>query len=579
MKKSTVNLHLNKTQKKIILYILLISIPMLLFSLYFIQNSANQELKKFAKQKAYTIVGKITSEVEHYLNENSFFTKKASYMLKLNPKIYTSILPFLRNELKNNPNIYGSALAIEPNFLINKNYCKYLYKNHSTVEEIWLKPPQYDYLNAKWYSKTKEQKKGSWSKPYFDKNGGKVFMSTYSFPILDKNNHFFGVITADIKVDTLSYKIQNITYSPESFVFILDKEGLLLSHPDNNYALKQTAFDYAKDIHSQTLLTALKKILITDIGMYTATIDSHKYTLYSANMPNSDLKIIVFIKNQILYKPLAELKEKFILITIGGILLILLMILFILKQFKSDIIKTSKQKNELALAKKIQMSFLPNDKDLSTSHFDIHSYLKAAKEVGGDLYGYKELKKSIIFYVGDVSGKGIPAALFMMATQILLENIIDTTDDPAKIISLTNNKLLELSNNGMFATLLVIKYNFSDKKLTFCNAGHPMFIIKTNLLFSPISSFYPPVNAFKNINYKNTFLPISEPFKLICFSDGVTEAENSKQELFGINRVAKTLSIEFSVKHLLKNISMFVKETAANDDMTILMLNFSKKKT
>jgi len=572
MKKNILHshLHLDKTQKKVILYILLITIPMLLFSLYFIQDSASRELKKFAEQKADAVVGKTVLEVEHYLNDSSSFTKKASYMLRLNPEAYTSVLPFLKREVESNPNIYGSALAIEPKQLSRKSYCKYYYKNHTTVEEKWLMLPQYNYLNATWYSKTKNQKKGAWSKPYFDKGGGEVFISTFSYPLLDKKNHFFGVITADIKVDTLSQKIQEMTYSNESFIFIIDKEGLLLSHPDNNYALKQTVFAYAKDIHSETLTKALKKILLTDKGIYNSvTIGSQNYTLYSASMPQSDLKIAVFIQNAMLYKPLTELRQKLVLIAISGIFLILIMILFILKQFKLDIIKTSKRRNELALAKKIQTSFLPEHKNLLTNHYDIHSYLKAAKEVGGDLYGYKELKGSIVFYVGDVSGKGIPAALFMMATQILLENAIDTTDDPAEIMTLTNNKLLELSKNAMFVTLLIIKYNFIDKKLTFCNAGHPTFILKTDLLFSPLAHFHPPVNTFPHINYRNTILAIKEPFKLICFSDGVTEAENSRQALFGISRVAETLATEFSIKHLRKEISLFVKDTPANDDITI----------
>ena len=401
---------------------------MLFFSLYFIQDSAGRELKKFAKQKAYAVVGKIIAEVEHYLDDSSAFTQKVSYMLQLNPKAYTSVLPFLKKEVENNPNIYGSALALEPYISSEKSYCKYYYKKHTKIEEKWLIPPQYDYMNTAWYSKTKKQKKGAWSKPYFDKGGGDVFMSTFSYPLLDQNNHFFGVITADVKVDTLSQRIQNITHSKESFIFIIDKEGLLLSHPDNNYALKQTAFAYAQDIRSKTLLQALKKILLTDKGTYTVTMNSQSYTLYSASMPQSDLKIAVFIQNAMLYQPLTQLRQKLVLIAVIGIFLILLMILFILNQFKLDIIKTSKRKNELALAKKIQMSFLPEHKNFSTNHYDIHSYLRAAKEVGGDLYGYKELKESIVFYVGDVSGKGIPAALFMMATQILLENAIDTTD-------------------------------------------------------------------------------------------------------------------------------------------------------
>ena len=578
MKKRTLNflMHLDAIQKKIIFYILLISIPMLTFSLYFIQNSAATELKKFAEQRANTVVNKIDREVKDYLHRTSTFAKQASFMLKLHPEAYRSVLPFLKKEVKNNSNVYGSALALEPSKMPKKKYCKYYYEHNNTVEEKWLMLPNYDYLSQAWFSEVKKHKNGIWSKPYFDKGGGNVFMSTFSSPLLDKENHFFGVITADIKIDKLSQKIQELTYSKESFVFVVDKEGLLLSHPDDHYALKETVFSYAKDIHSETLFNAYKGILTKDKHIYSVTIESQDYTLYSADMPQSDLKIAVFIQDAMLYEPLTQLRQKLLLITFAGIMIILMMVLFILQQFKFDIMKTSKRKSELALAKKIQMSFLPEQKDFITEHFNIHAYLEAAKEIGGDLYGYKELKDSVIFYVGDVSGKGVPAALFMMATQIVLENAIDTTEDPAKVIALTNSKLLELSKNGMFVTLLVVKYNWNDKMLTFCNAGHPTFIVKTTLLFSPLGKFHPPVNTFANIDYKNTFLPIEEPFKLFCFSDGVTEAENTKQVLFGIERVARVLAVKCSVKDLQNSISIFVGNRPANDDITILSFSYGE---
>ncbi|BAF71826.1 conserved hypothetical protein [Sulfurovum sp. NBC37-1] len=547
----------------------------MLLSLYFIQDVGGSKLTRSAKQKASQINTEIMSEIKQYLEDASAFTKEASYMLKLHPHEYTAVLPFLKKHVKNNPNVFGSALAIDPSSSLNRLYCKYYYENNATVTEKWLLPPAYDYLHQNWYTKVRESKKGEWSKPYFDEGGGEVFMSTFSYPMLDKYDHFSGVITADIKIDVLSLKIQKMTFSKEHFVFVLDKNGFLLSHPDDKYAMKQTAITYAKNVHSETLLNAIPHILETDRGIYTVNIGDEEFTLYYATMPYSDFKIMTFLNNAVLYRSLFELKQKLVVIVIIDILLILLMIFIILKQFKKDIVKKTKLRNDLELAKKIQMSFLPVHKDVETDRFEIHLYLKAAKKVGGDLYGYKELDKSIIFYVGDVSGKGIPAALFMMATQILLKNAIDTTDDPAEIITLTNSKLLEMSSNGMFVTLLVIKYDFKTHTLTYCNAGHPGFIVKTDRLFSPISTIHPPVNTFSNTVYDNNVLTMKDPFQLICFTDGVTEAENSKHEMFGIERVAKSLEREFSLKYLLENINRFIKSNVANDDITMLICRIS----
>ena len=568
---------LDKIQKKVIFYILIITIPLLLSSLYFIQDSGGSKLTEFAKQEASHIDTKIVSEIKNYLDKASDFTREASFMLKLHPDEYTAVLPFLKKNVHNNPNIYGSALAIEPSSSLNRVYCKYFYESNSTVKEKWLLPPAYDYLHKDWYAKTRQSKKEFWSEAYFDAGGGDVFMSTFSYPLVDKKEHFLGVITADIKIDELSYKIQKRTFSKEHFVFIMNKDGFLLSHPDNEYAMKQTIVTYTKKVHSETLLKALPHILKTDSGISTVNIGGEELTLYHTTMPQSNLKILIFLKNAILYRSLYDLQKKLVMIALIDILLILFMIFIILQQFKKDIVKKTKLKNDLELARKIQMSFLPEHKDLSEEKFDLHTYFKAAKEVGGDLYGYEEMEHSIVFYIGDVSGKGIPAALFMMATQILLKNAIEISDDPADVVTLTNTKLLEMSHTEMFVTLLVIKYDFREHTLTFCNAGHPGFILKTDKLFSPLGTIHPPVNTFKYMTYSNSHVTMKEPFELICFSDGVTEAENSQQELFGTERIAKSVERIFALKPLLEEIGLFVKNNSQSDDITIL--TFSIKGT
>jgi len=383
---------------------------------------------------------------------------------------------------------------------------------------------------------------------------------------------FIGVVTADINIETLSQKIQKMTFSKEGFVFILDKNGLLLSHPNHTYHLRQSAFTYAKKIHSPSLLKALHHLLSTNYGSYSVKLNNETYTLYSRTLPNSDLKIAIFFNNTQLYYPLTILKQKLILLALLGIGLILLMLILILREFKEDIIKKTKLKNELDVAKKIQLSFLPKAKQYSTDTYEIESYFKAAQKVGGDLYGYKEREDSLLFYIGDVSGKGIPAALFMMATQIILEDAIDTQSSPAEILSFSNTKLLEITQSSMFVTLLVIEYHFKTHTLTLSNAGHPTpIILQKKRLFSPLASLHPPINTFETTLYQNHSLHIKAPFQLLCFSDGITEAENIHQTLFGIENVTKSLSETFSITHLLKQIDRFVQNNPQNDDRTLLL--------
>jgi sigma-B regulation protein RsbU (phosphoserine phosphatase) len=352
---------------------------------------------------------------------------------------------------------------------------------------------------------------------------------------------------------------------------MMDKEGFLLSHPDRAYAMKQYASAYAETLHSPTMKEALKQILAGKYGQYRVTTASESYTLYGMAIPDSEWKIALFLNNAILYEPLHQLKRKLLFIVLAGLGLLSVMLMLILREFKKDIVKRTVLQHELTLAREIQMNFLPKERVLLKEPFELHSYLKAAKEIGGDLYGYQTYREGILFYVGDVSGKGIPAALFMMATQIVLKNAMETTTDPAEILRITNHKLLEIGQSRMFVTLLLIRYDFKHQKLTFCNAGHPAFMVKTERLFSPLSTFYPPVNTFEGIAYTNSELTLERPFRLICFSDGVTEAENRDKALFGIERVAESVASTCTIETLKEALGAFVRTHPQNDDITILV--------
>jgi len=566
---------LDTTQKRVFLAILLVALPLFLLSLSFIQETAEVALNQFAKEEAHHIEKQILTEIEHYLQGASAFTKEASAMLKLNPTAYRKVIPFLRHSVESNAAVYGSALALDPEGLLHTTYCQYIYEHHHTLKEKWLIPPDYRYRSKAWYKKAKEAKKGVWSSPYFDKGGGEVFMSTFSTPFFDTEKHFIGVVTADVKISVLSKRIQKLTRTKSHFVYLLDREGFLLSHPDRDYALKQSAFAYATSLNSPSLREALHKILSQKQYHTHITMAKTPYTLYSTSIPDSDLKIAVFLNDNLLYQPLHSLKKRLLLIVVTGMILMFFMLMFILRQFKDDIEKKTKMKEELALAAEIQIGFLPKAQVYRRAHFTIHTYFQAAKEVGGDLYGYKELESALLFYVGDVSGKGIPAALFMMATQIVLENTIEITSDPAKIITLANQKLMELNQSSMFVTLLVIHYDFNTQELTFCNAGHPSFLLKTQWLFSPLATFHPPLNTFANLSYTHTALTINTPFSLLCFSDGITEAENKKRELFGIERVARSVENTLTIEALRQEVEHFVDGKGQNDDRTVLLLVFN----
>ncbi len=570
---------INNIQKKIVFYIVAITVPMFIVSLYLIQNFVSSELTKSEYRQAQLINLNTLKNIEGFLNKTSAFTVKAAYMIESDPENYQKILPFLKENIKKDSSVFGSALALDPGSPLKKLYCKYFYRTHDSIREKWLMPPKYDYLHSAWYYKVKQSGKPAWSEPYFDKGGGEVYMSTYSYPIIDLHKHFLGVVTADVELNTLSRKIQQLAKDKSGHIFLVSKSGFLLSHPNHRFNLKQTIFKYADFIGSKELKKAAKDMIHGKSGIYSISLPDGKYTLYTMYIAQTSWSIGIFLKNSVLFRPLNRLKTYLLIIMFAGIALILIMVLIVSNQLKKNVAREEKIKNEFILASRIQQQFLPKKEEVEEKDFTLSGVMLPAKEVGGDFYGYKMIKEKIIFYVGDVSGKGVPASLFMMASQMLIEDAIDEKCDPAYVLGKVNGKLSRISTTGMFATLIVGVVDLKTRELTFSVAGHPPFIINANgAIYSPVTIFAPPVAIFEDLTYQNSSIQLDENTTLVAFSDGVSEAENTKREFFGTERIARTLQntenrSSAAIKDkLLHDIQAYTSGQEQSDDLTIVVV-------
>jgi len=570
---------INNIQKEIVFYIIAITIPMFLISLYFIQKYVSTELTKSEYRQAQLINLNTLKNIENFLNKTSAFTVKAAYMITSNPEHYENVLPFLKENVEQNPSVYGSALALDPDSPLKKLFCKYYYRTHDSIREKWLMPPKYDYLHSEWYYKVKQSEKPIWSEPYFDKGGGEVYMSTYSYPIFDLHKHFLGVVTADVELNTLSRKIQQLAKNKSEHIFLVSKRGFLLYHPNRKFNLKQTIFKYADFIGSKELKKAAKDMVRGKSGIYNVNLPDGKYTLYTMYINQTSWSIGIFLKNSVLFKPLNKLKIDILLIMFADIILILIMVLIVSNQLKKNVAREEKIKNEFVLASRIQQQFLPEKEEIEKKNFTLSGVMLPAKEVGGDFYGYKLIKEKIIFYVGDVSGKGVPASLFMMASQMLIEDAIDEKCDPAYVLDKVNRKLSRISTTGMFATMIIGVVDLNTRELTFSVAGHPPFIINANgAIYSPITIFAPPVATFEDFAYQNSKIKLKENTTIVAFSDGVSEAENTKRAFFGTERIARTLlntenKSSVAIKDLLlHDIQAFTAGQEQSDDLTIVVV-------
>ena len=571
--------HIDTIQKRIVFYIVVITIPVFLITLYLVQNMVSRQLTQSESRQAKLINMNTMKNIQEFLNETSRFTVKAANMITADPRHYDMVFPLLQQNIRNDSALFGSALALDPDGPLKKTYCQYFYRSGDSVRQKWLMPPNYNYLQSDWYKKAKETNRSVWSEPYFDKGGGEVFMSTFSYPVFDLKKRFLGVVTADVELNTLSQKIQRLSRENNEFIFLVSQKGFLLSHPSQQFNLKQTIFNYATYLHSDTLKKAAQDMMRGKSGVYRVRLKDGKYTLYTMYIGQTSWSVGIFLKDSVLFRPLNQLKLYLLLMMVVDIILILILVLIIAKQLKKTAAEEARVKNEFLMASRIQQQFLPKKEEVDAGRYNLSGLMLPAREVGGDFYGYHEHEDQLIFYVGDVSGKGVPASLFMMASQMLIQDAIEEHGEPARILEIVNRKLSQISTTGMFATLMVGVVDWQAGTLTFSSAGHPPFLIWSHGgVYSPFAAFAPPVAVFEDQQYHNEVVPLEQDTLIVAYSDGVSEAENKQKELYGTYRLAKVVQASGAVNSqelkskILQDVKKFTAGQAQNDDLTLVVV-------
>ena len=235
--------------------------------------------------------------------------------------------------------------------------------------------------------------------------------------------------------------------------------------------------------------------------------------------------------------------------------------------------------SELRIARDIQMSMVPNvspDRD----GLDLYATMTPAKEVGGDLYGYLLIGDDLYFCVGDVSGKGVPASLFMAQATRLFRTLAAQKMLPAEIATRMNDALTENNERGMFVTMFLGLVNLETGRLDFCNAGHNPPVIYDQV---ELGSFIEmesnaPIGLWPDLEYVGETIESIKGKPLFVYTDGLNEAENPEQEQFGDERMLEFLhhahfrDAEELVETLKAEVERFRDGADPNDDMTMLCL-------
>ena len=326
-------------------------------------------------------------------------------------------------------------------------------------------------------------------------------------------------------------------------------------------------------------------------------LDSVQSSEARAQMTEFDIELsITYAENEIKEQQLA--KERLLLILGTAIALIIIGFLSFFAYRRSKHMKhlervnhqlqdaydqlevTTKAKerieSELRIARDIQRRMLPHvfprRKDV-----DLYAMMTPAKEVGGDLYGYALLDDQLYFCVGDVSGKGVPAALFMAEVTRMFRTLVDGHLTPEAIATRLNHALTENNDQGMFVTMFIGLINLKTGHMEYCNAGHnPPLLDGQYMEVEPNA----PIGLWEDLEYEGEEVDDMHGKTLFVYTDGINEAENIKKEQFGDERLQALLQQDLgdarqTSETVHKAVEDFVDGAEPSDDLTKMCIKMA----
>ena len=618
----------------------IIGTAFLIYSISTTNNYKQLRLEGIEKTVAYetTKVNKIIAEIER----SAIFYAIAG-LLSYEAGQYDSLLADVApgrigrrmavEYIKSFPALMGGGFWFEPYAYKEDQLRAGFYVFHDGDSEI-IKTDDaffmydYDYHNSIWYREIigniTSPYQVVWTRPYFDDSDSYSLMTTASAGTFNEAGELIAISTADWEIDEVVRELVAIKPTPNSFV--------LLCVPERDYVISST--------RTNAVTGASLRDIPWDITASSFNLDGIDYMRFGSFMDNGWLLSIQIPVKEI-FAEIELRNERFSLIVVIVVGLTLLLAYLITSVFinapikkltlgvsqiefgnldaqinissKDELgllakvfnkmtrdLKKSIEKNvnehaekerisaELNVAATIQSSMLPSKFPLfpEKNEFDLYASIAAAKEVCGDFYDFFFINNNnLVIVIADVSGKGIPAALFMVIAKTLIKNC-SSCKSPKSVVESVNKKLCEGNEAGMFVTAFIGFYNIPTGRFSFVNAGHNPPLFKK----SGASSFEYLKTApcllmgfFDNAEYHEEEIFVESGDILCLYTDGVTEAMNENRELFGEQRLleAANRSADFSLHDMLcaikQDVDDFAEDVEQADDITMLALRIADR--
>lgn len=610
-------------------------------------NESRLAVQKSVIDNASRILDNTVLRVSGILAEVKTATNNTDWLITRHLDAPDSMFVYSRRILENNPDLNGCSISFEPFYFKSKGlyFSAYSLRHDGVIETTQEGNDHYQYFSMDWYQLPKLLDRPCWTEPFSDYNPDDIsspeMIFSYCKPIKDNEGTYIGTISVDLSLEWLSNTISAVKPYPNSYTIMIGKGGTFFVHPDTTKLFYQSIFTQTM-LEPDTAITNLGHAMQAgEEGFRELVIGGVNSYVFYKPIEDTGWSVGLVCPAEDIFGGYYRLINTMIGIAVIGLLLMLMSFSSIITKqlepleelayqaetiasgrFDEDLEESDRNdeigqltnsfrhmqqslikqidelklineqkgriEGELKIARDIQMAMLPKifPPYPERNDIDVFGQLKPAKEVGGDLFDFYIRDEKLFFCIGDVSGKGIPASLYMVVTKALFRTISSHEASPERIIHSLNEVMSQDNESNMFVTFFVGVLDLPTGRLHYCNAGHdaPVLIGHTGAGMLPVDSNL-PIGVMAGWKFTRQETLVDPDTTIFLYTDGLNEAENINHQQFEMTRVIdmahklqdkNQFKPTVIVQQMTDAVHHFVGEAEQSDDLTMLALQYTK---
>lgn len=624
----------NSLSRKLSLLIAVFAALIFSASLGFMFTQSLRTVRNEAISRATQVLDNTVLRVNTILQRVEIAADNTDWLVMRHLDTPDSLFVYSRQALQHNPGLSGCSISFEPYYFRERGlyFSAFAMNDNGVIRTTQKGNSLYEYFYMDWYLLPKMLDRAVWTEPYFDYNPRNIYskemIASYCKPLKDEFGMFMGTLSVDISLGWLSETISSVKPYPNSYSIMIGEGGTYFVHPDQNKLLYQTIFTETLE-HPDPDLTELGHAMLRgEEGMRQIVFEGTKDYVFFKPLGNTGWSVAIVCPESDVLSGYTKLKRIVIAIVVLGLIMMLFVFIRIvgkeleplkklayqtgtiaeghfdqtlpddgrtdeigqltqsfgnmqqslinyIEELKETTALTASFENELKVASDIQMSMLPRVFP-DYKGLDLYASMTPAKEVGGDLYGYVMKDDKLYFCVGDVSGKGVPASLFMAQSAQLFRVLAAEGMSPAHIATYMNNELADNNDTSMFVTMFIGLLYTTSGELEFCNCGHNSPVLDGRFIEMQHTNL--PIGLIKDYSFESETIADIHGKTMLVYTDGLNEAENPAKELFGDEHILQQMASMggMSSRQVLDKITAAVEKhragTDPNDDMTLMCI-------